>query len=132
MALAGKSLVVKASTNGSDWTEIDELNSAAMNAAGENLDITEFGDSYRQRIQGIKDASYSLSGFWDKDDTNGQVAIRAAWSGDTAIYIQFLVDGTNGWYQQCKVSQFNINAAVDGVVEISIDLEGTGAITDVP
>jgi len=132
MALPGSGVVIQASTDGAAWTTIDELNNASMNCDGENIDITKFGDDYRARIQGIKDASYSLSGFWDKDDTNGQVAIRAAWSGNSAIYIQVLVDGTNGWYQQCRVSSFNITMAPDGAVEVSMDLEGTGDITDEP
>jgi len=132
MALPGSDAVIYASTNGSDWTAIDELNNASMNANGENIDISKFGDDYRGRIQAIKDATYSLSGFWDKDDTNGQVAIRAAWAGNTAIYVKFTVDGTNGWYQQCKVSGFNLSIAVDGAVEVAIDLEGTGDITATP
>ena len=132
MALAGSGVEISASTNGAAWTEIDELNNASMNCDGENIDITKFGDDYRARIQGIKDAGYSLSGFWDKDDTAGQVAIRGAWAGNTAIYIQILLDGTNGWSQQCRVSSFNISVAADGAVEVSIDLEGTGDISDVP
>jgi predicted secreted protein len=132
MALAGSGMVISASVNGSAWTAIDELNNATMACNGENIDITKFADTYRGRIQGIKDASYSLSGFYDSGDTNGQVAIRAAWAGNTAIYIKFTIDGTNGWSQQCKVSGFNINAAVDGAVEVTIDLEGTGTITTVP
>jgi len=132
MAIAGSSAVIKASVNGADWTEVDELNSASMNANGENIDITKFGDDYRARIQAIKDASYALGGFYDKDDTNGQVAIRAAYAGNTAIYIMVLVDGTNGWSQQVRVAGFNLTIAVDGAVEVAIDLEGTGDISDVP
>lgn len=131
MALAGKSLRIKVSTNGTTFNLVAELNDATMSLSGDNLDITTFGQDYINRIQGLKDCTYSLSGFYKSDDTNGQVVIRDALINDTALYVQFLPDGTTGFKQEVKVSSFELSGTVDGTNDLSIDLDGTGAITTV-
>jgi predicted secreted protein len=45
--------------------------------------------------------------------------------------VQFLPDGTTGFKQAVKVSSFEMSASVDGLVEVSIELEGNGAISTV-
>ena len=128
MAMKGKSFVAKTGADGVTWYDIDELNEASMNVAGENIDITKFGDDFVNRIQGIKDCTYSISGFYDPADTNGQLAMWTAFLADTDIWIAFLSDGSAGFEQEVKVSSFEISTSVDGAVEVSIELEGTGAI----
>lgn len=132
MALKGKSVVIQASSDDTTYNTVAELNDATMSFSGDNIDITSFGDNFINRIQGLKDNTFSLAGFYDPSDTNGQVAIRDAWLNDTAMHLQFLSDGTNGFKQEVKISSFEISAAVDGAVEVSIEAEGTGAVTAVP
>lgn len=128
MALKGKDMRVKFSADGSTWYDIDEINEANMSIEGQNEDITKFGQDYVNRLQGLKDVTYSLSGFYDADDTNGQQALLTAFLADTTIYFGFLPNGTTGWEQVVKVASFDISGAVDGAVELSIDLEGNGDI----
>lgn len=132
MAIAGKSLLVKVSTaSAGTYTTVGQMNSASMSIAGSNLDITAFGASYLSRIQGLKDATYDLSGFYMSTDSSGQTAVRAALVNDSALYAQFMIDGTTGnmFAQEVKVASYDVSASVDGVVELSIGLEGTGSIT---
>lgn len=130
MALKGKSVVVEVSTDDVTYSTVAEINDVDTPFEADNIDVTTFGDSYIERIQGLKDASWSLSGFYDPTDTNGQVAIRSAWAGDTTLYARVSYDGgVTTFKQQVKVSSFGISAAVDGAVEVSIDLEGTGTVT---
>lgn len=131
MALAGKGTVVNVSTDGSVFNQVLELNDASMTISGDNIDITEFGDDFINRIQGLKDGSYSLSGFRDATDTTGQEAVVDALLNDTQLHVQFLRDGTTGFQQEVKVSSFEESSTVDGAVELSVDLEGTGVITSV-
>lgn len=132
MAVAGKNLLVKVSTasNGT-YTTVGQMNSATMNIAGENFDITAFGAGWHSRLQGLKDASYSLSGFFMTTDASGQTAVRAALINDTALFTQFMIDGTtnNMFQQEVKVGSYDTDAAVDGAVGLSIGLEGSGAVT---
>jgi predicted secreted protein len=133
MAIAGKGTVITvATTTGGTYNTVAGLNDGSMSCEGDNQDISTFGTNWIKRIQGLKDASYSLSGFYDPTDTNGQVRIFSAWLNDTALFVKFLADGTNGFKQEVKVSSFEMSSAVDGVVEVSIELEGTDTITAVP
>lgn len=132
MAIKGKSLVVSvATTSGGVYSAVAERNNASMNHTGSNIDISVMGSDFIKRIQGLKDGTYSVSGFYKADDTAGQVAIRSAWLNDTALFVRFLPDGTAGFQQEIKVASYQVNAGVDGAVEFSAELEGTGAITAV-
>lgn len=129
MALPGKDVVVKVSTSsGGTYTQVDELNDFSMSQSGNNIDISEFGVDWVKRMQALKDVTYSGSGFWDPDDTNGQVAIRSAWLNDTALWITVLPDGSTGFKGECKVGSFDISAGVNDAIAVSFDLEGTGSV----
>jgi predicted secreted protein len=128
MALKGRSMKIMTGANGTAWAEVLGIKEASMQNGADNLDISTFGNAYIKRLQGLKDCSYSLSGLYEPTDTTGQVAIRNAWANDTALYIGFLPDGSAGFEQIVFVSSFEISGAVDGVVEVSIDLEGSDAI----
>lgn len=129
--MKGKDLLVKVSTNDSDYYTISSMNDASMSISGDNQDITAFGATFIVKILGLKDVSYSVSGFFDIADTTGQLAVRAAMLADSDIYVQFLPNGTVGWKQTVKPSSFEVGSVVDGVSELSIELEGTGTITAV-
>lgn len=129
--LKGRSVVVKASTDGTVWNTVGEMNSADMSLAGNTIDVTKFGDDFIEKIQGLRDCSWQLDGFYDPTDTQGQVVIRSALLNDTACYIQFLFDGVAGFSQQVKPSKFEVKAGVADAVSVSITLDGTGAITTV-
>lgn len=131
-ALAGKGVVISISTNDSTYNPVAQLNDGSMTIDGDNQDITVFGQTFITRLQGLKDTSYSLSGFRDTSDTNGQNVILTALLNGSALYVKFLYDGTNGFKQPVVVSSFEVSASVDGVVELSIDLEGNGPVTAIP
>jgi predicted secreted protein len=132
MALAGKSVTVEVSTDDAAYNAVDEINSVSMNHGGNNYDVSEFGASYVSRIQGLKDCSWSLSGFYDPADTNGQVVIRTAFTAGSDLYVRMYPDGSAGFKQQVAVSGFNISGSVDGPVELSIELEGMAAVATAP
>jgi predicted secreted protein len=128
MALAGKKTKVKVSTSGGGpFTEVEELNEASMSVEGDNQDISTFSSEFVKRLQGLKDGTYELSGFYS--GTGQQQIVRDALINDTPLFFQFLPDGTTGFQQEVKVASFEVEASADGVVEVSIELEGTDAIT---
>lgn len=102
-----------------------------MNEAGGTIDVSSIGNTFVDKILGIKDGRYQLQGFYDPGDTNGQVAIRNAWLNDTSLFVQFLPDGTNGFQQEVKVTAFDISVSFDGAVQVSIGLDGSGSISAV-
>lgn len=133
MAIAGKKLEVQVSTNGTTFTAVKELKEASISQSGNNQDVSTFDSDFVRRIQGLKDATYSLSGYYDPTDTAGQVAIRSAWLNDTALHVQILPTGATGasagFKQEVKVSSFEVSASADGSAEVSIELEGNGTIS---
>lgn len=129
--MKGTDIVIKVSVDDATYETVLALNDATMTIDGDNQDITSFGDNWMARLQGLKDASYSISGFFDVADTTGQLVIRAALINGTDLYIQFLPDGTSGFTQKVVPSSLEISSAVDGVSEISMDLEGTDTVSAV-
>jgi predicted secreted protein len=128
-ALAGKGILVRVSTDDITYNTVAGINDASASIEGDNQDITAFSENYISRLQGLKDTSYSLSGYFDVADTTGQLVIRNALVTNTTLYFRFLYNGTNGYKQQVKVSSFEVSASVDGISELSIELEGTDTIT---
>lgn len=132
MAIAGKTLAVKVGTAAAGpFTRVAELKEASLSQSGNNQDISSFDAAWIRRMQGLKDGTYSLSGFYAPTDTAGQVAIRNAWLLDTTLFVQFLPNGTAGFQQEVRVSSYEVSASAEGAQEVSIELEGTGAISPV-
>jgi len=128
MAMKGKDMAIKVSTDGAAWNDVADIKEGSMNNAGNNIDISVIDNDYINRMQGLKDVTYSLSGFYNSSDTNGQTVIRTAWENASNLYIGFLPDGTDGWEQKVVVSAFDISGDVGGAVELSIELEGADAV----
>jgi predicted secreted protein len=132
MANAGKDMVVRvAASSAGPFTAVADLKEASLSQSGNNQDVSTFGTEWIRRIQGLKDASYSLSGFYAPGDADGQVAIRDAWLAGTPLFVQFLPDGSTGFQQEVRVSTYEVSAAADATQDVSIELEGTGPITAV-
>jgi predicted secreted protein len=128
MALAGKNTKVKVGTTSTGpFNDVEELNEATMSIEGDNQDISTFGADFIKRLQGLKDGNYELSGFYV--GTGQQQVILDALLNDTTLFFQFLPDGTTGFQQEVKVASFEVETAADGTVDLSIELEGTEAIT---
>lgn len=127
MAVAGKSAVFKIGAN-----TIQGLNEGTITINGETIDVTTFASGgWVEKLQGLKSAEISLSGFYLSTDTNGQTAMRTALLNGTTVSMSALLDGTTGWSGSFFVTSFEDGAAVDGEVSRSISLESTGAISAV-
>ena len=59
-----------------------------------------------------------------------QVVLNAWESGDT-IYVRYLSDGVAGAYGECVITDTSMSSAVDGIVEFSLSLSGSGSLTAV-
>lgn len=117
------------------YNEVLQINDVSHPMSASNEDVSTFGTTFVERLQTIKDSTFSLSGFLDNTDTTGQIVIRDAMLNDTDLFFKVLYDGVSaskyGYAQQVVVSSFEISSAVDGVLEVSIELEGTGGVTAV-
>lgn len=135
--IAGKKARVKLSVvagGAGAYNYILGIKSIGHSVDASNVDDSEFGVDYAQRIQGLKDGKLTLSGHRRPADATGQNALLSALINDNVeVWIQVLPDdGATagiGFKQLMKVSKFGSDAAVDGENSVSIELEGAGVIT---
>ena len=122
MALAGKHAVVKI---GADT--VLGINDATFTINGEIVDVTAFDSGgWRRRLQNLRDASISISGFYDPADTTGQVAIRTAILTQDKIedltVLADEADATSGFTCDAYIESFEISPSVEGAVPVSISM----------
>lgn len=113
------------------YNEVLGINDVSHPMSASNEDVSTFGTTFVERLQTIKDSTFSLSGYLDNADTTGQIIIRDAMLNDTDLFFKVLYDGVSGskygYAQQVVVSSFEVSSSVDGILELSIELEGHDA-----
>jgi TP901-1 family phage major tail protein len=112
-------------------TDVLGMNELSVTVNGETIDVTTFASGgWMEKIQGLKSAELSISGFWLASDT-GQDALRTALLNGTAVTMQALLDGTNGWTGDFLVTSVEESSPVADAITLSVSFESSGAITEV-
>ena len=118
--------------------EVAEMASWNLTISANEIAVNVFGTSWSKTQQGIKSWNCSVSGFYDKSDTNGQTAIKNAFYANTLLTtVKFYVDDTSYWTPDytadtacgCRVTNYSPQQSADNVAQISIQFAGTGPIT---
>jgi len=106
------------------------VDSSTFNQLCDLLEITQFGDSYKNRMAGLKDTNFSFSGNYYPGDTTGQDELVP---GDT-IYIGVYPQGTGVAGTQVKaiVETFELNAGVADKQTFSASIQGIAAPVALP
>ena len=112
---------------------VAELNNVSNSITGETLDTTTFDSACtREFIAGLKSGTIDVSGYYDPDDTTGQVALMTALLNGTVLTTtqkpKILWNGTNGITADALVSTFNMDTTVEALVNFSATLQLTGTI----
>ena len=127
--LAGRQAVIKiGTTTEAAGTEIDGVDNHTYKDLCDMLDISKYGNAYKNRMGGLKDVNVTLSGNYNPSDTTGQLVIVP---GDF-VWLQVLPDGTNGKKVKMIVEDFTKQAPVEGKQTFSATLQGVDAPTAVP
>ena len=106
-----------------------EIRSYSVEETADTVEDTSMGDGYRTFKTTLKGWSGSIDVFWDETDTTGQgalvpgseVAIRFYPEGPTATDVYLT--------GQAIVTGKTITGSFDGMVESTITVQGTGALT---
>lgn len=100
---------------------------------GDTLDVTTFGDSDREFIQGLRSATITISGYFDPTASTGPDAVLATSFADTDGVLFSLVFGPMGttvtYSGSCLVASYETSAAVDGLIAFSASLTCTGSVS---
>ena len=106
-----------------------EIRSYSVEETADTVEDTSMGDAYRTFKTTLKGWSGSVDVFWDELDTTGQGALVPG----TEVNIRFYPEGTvtpDVYYTgQAIVTGKTITGSFDGMVESTITVQGTGALT---
>ena len=108
---------------------VAEIRSYSLDETADTVEDTSMGDSARTYIASLTTFSGSIDVFWDETDTNGQVALSVGSSVTLKWYPEGTASGDTYYTGTALVTGKNISASFDGMVEASISVQGTGAIT---
>ena len=107
---------------------VAEIRSYAVEETADTLETTSMGDAARTHLASLTSFSGSLDVFWDETDA-AQIALTVG----TSVTIKFYPEGTASsakYYSGTAiVTGVTRSASFDGLVEASISVQGTGALT---
>lgn len=108
---------------------IAEIRSYSIEQTADTVEDTTMGDSYRTHKTTLKAWSGTVDVFWDETDTNGQVALTVGSEVTANFYPEGSSTGDAYLYGTAIVTGKTVSASFDGMVESTITLQGTGALT---
>lgn len=121
----GNSGTVKVGANA-----IAEIRSFNIDENMDTIEDTSMGDTYRTFKTSLKSFSGSVDVFFDDTDTNGQGALTVG--SEVTVNFQMEGDSTGSHVLSgsALVTGRTITSSFDGMVEASLTLQGTGALTE--
>jgi predicted secreted protein len=110
---------------------IAEIRSYSLEETADTAEDTSMGDSYRTFKTTLKAWTGSVDVFWDETDTNGQVALAVGSEVTANFFPEGASSGVSEKYYtgSAIVTGKTVTASFDGMVESTITLQGTGALT---
>lgn len=124
----GKSGQVYVSTTGSgNAVAVSGLSSWSLSLAKDRVDVTAFGDSNKQKVQGLAEVSGNFSGFFDDTDSTLFSAADSADGCKIYLYPDAANAASKYWYGPAWLDISEVGSAVDGAVTVSGSFEANGA-----
>ena len=124
-----------ATHTGSDGTikiganTLGELRSFSLESTAETIEDTSMGDTSRTYKVGLKTFTGTASVFFDETDT-AQTALVAGAEITLNVYPEGASSGDTYYTGSAIVTGRTINSSFDGMVEMEISYQGTGALTE--
>ena len=108
---------------------LGELRSFSLETTAETIEDTSMGDTSRTYKVGLKTFTGTASVFFDETD-NGQTALVAGAEITLNVYPEGASSGDTYYTGSAIVTGRTINSSFDGMVEMEISYQGTGALTE--
>jgi len=110
---------------------IAEIRSYSLEETADTAEDTSMGDAYRTFKTTLKAWTGSVDVFWDETDTNGQVALVVGAEVTANFFPEGASAGVSEKYYSgtAIVTGKTVTGSFDGMVESTITLQGTGALT---
>ena len=108
---------------------IAEIRGFSIDETIDTVEDTSMGDSSKTYLASIKDFSGSVDVLYDETDTNGQTALSVG----SSVTLNFAPEGTDSGDVKLTgtaiVTGKSITSSFDGLVESTINVQGTGGLT---
>ena len=108
---------------------VAEVKSYSLEESADTLETTKMGDAARTYLPSLTSFSGSVDCFWDETDSNGQVALSVGASVTLVFYPEGAASGDTYYSGTALVTGKTITGSFDGMVEASISVQGTGALS---
>ena len=109
---------------------IAEIRSFSIDETHDAIEDTALGDTTRSFKTGLKSWSGTIECYWDETDTNGQGALDVGASITLNLYPEGNEVGSIYFSGTCLISSKAISSSMDGMVEASYGVQGSGALTE--
>lgn len=107
---------------------VGEIRSYSISETADTIEDTSMGDASRTFKTGLKSFTASVDVFWDETDT-GQTALSVGSSVTLNVYPEGATTGDKYFSGSAIVTGLTVNGSFDGMVEASLTLQGTGALS---
>ena len=108
---------------------IAEIRSYSVEQTADTVEDTSMGDSFRTFKTTLKGWSGTVDVFWDETDTNGQSALSVGSEVTANFYPEGSTTGDAYLYGTAIVTGKTVTGSLDGMVDSTITLQGTGSLT---
>lgn len=108
---------------------IAEIRSYTIEETSDTTEDTAMGDTYRTHKATLRSWTASVDCWWDETDTNGQVTLAPGTQVTITVAPEGATAGDTIYSGTAIVTGKSISASFDGMVEATINLQGTGALT---
>ena len=109
---------------------IAEIRSFSIEETGDTVEDTSMGDSARSYKSTLTSFTGSIDVFWDETDTNGQGALSVGSEVTLNFYPEGNASGDTYYTGTALVTGVTRNSSFDGLVEASISVQGSGALSE--
>jgi predicted secreted protein len=108
---------------------IAEIRSYSIEETGDTLEVTTMGDTARTYVPSLTSWSGSVDVYWDETDATGQGALTVGAQVTLNVYPEG-DDAADTYYTGTAiVTGVTKSASFDGLIEASISVQGSGALT---
>jgi predicted secreted protein len=121
---AGSEGTVKVGANA-----IAEIRSFSIEESADTLEDTTMGDTARTYKPSLTTYTGSIDVLWDETDTTGQGALTIGAEVTLNLYPEGDTSGDTYLTGSAIVTGRTVNSSFDGLVEMSISVQGSGALT---
>ena len=121
----GSEGTVKVGVNG-----ILEIRSYSIEESADTLETSTMGDTARTYVPSLTTFTGSVDVYWDETDSTGQGALTVGAEVTLNVYPEGDASSDVYYAGSAIVTGITRTASFDGLVEASITLQGTGALTE--